>query len=104
MEIAFSIEGGFAAFPGLARPRLIDTSGLPPEEAAEIEELIELVDFFSLPSDLPQRQVFPDAFRYTIAVKHERREHTIRRSDPIEDPDLAKLVSVLRSYPKRLER
>lgn len=104
MEIAFSIEGGFAAFPGLRRPRLIDTSRLPPQEAAELEELIELLDFFNLPSAQPQRQVFPDAFRYTIGVKHERREHTITRSDPIEDPNLAKLVNLLRSYPKRPER
>lgn len=100
MEIEFLTEGGFAAFPALRQPKLIDTALLPSEEAATLEGLIEEIDFFNLPSSLPQQPVYPDAFRYTITVKQDKLQHSIKRSDPIEDPKLAELVNLLRKYTK----
>jgi|HigsolmetaAR202D_1030399.scaffolds.fasta_scaffold00034_23 hypothetical protein len=98
MEIQFLTEGGFAAFPALRRPQQIDTASLPADEAVKLEGLIAAIDFFNLPSELPKQPVYPDAFRYTITVKQGKRQHSIKRSDPLEDPQLAELVNLLRGY------
>ena len=97
------MEGGFAHFPGLSKPVSIDTEQLPEEERAELESLVDGARFFELPSSptLPPRGA-ADYYQYTVTVEAGGRRHTLKWVDPIEDPNLQRLLTVLRAKAKAL--
>ena len=49
MRIQYSVSGGLAYFPGLARPRALDTDTLPPEVASDLIQTVSASGFFALP-------------------------------------------------------
>ncbi len=97
MRVLFKTEGGFANFPGLSEPVIIDTHELPAEEARELKRLIESTNFFELPTSLPTPLQTRDHIEYTISVTAQGRSHTVRLADPIKDPRVGELVSYLRA-------
>ena len=98
MRIRFKTEGGIAYLPGLSRPVTIDTDKLPVEEAKELERLIEAAGFFELPSiSVPPPRGAADYQQYTVSVTAPGRDHTVRLTDPIEDPNVRTLVNRLRA-------
>jgi hypothetical protein len=97
MRVQFKIEGGLAAFPGLSKPRQLDSADLPAAEATRLSQLIDAAHFFGLPAEsrsLPKGAA--DYQQYTITVEDGRRHRTVRLADPIDDPDLQALVDYLR--------
>jgi len=99
MRIDFRIDGGVAAFPGLARPVIIDCAALPPAETARLRELIERARFFALP-ERTSSPVRPDARAYTIAVNDGRQSRTVTVSEPVGDAALRELIATLREHAK----
>lgn len=100
MRIDFQVEGGIAAFPGLAKPVSIDCERLPAEATARLRDLVRQADFFALPrrSAAPAA---PDARRYTIAVDDDGRCGTVTVAEPIADPALRDLVAELRVHARQ---
>ena len=97
MRIQFKVEGGVAYFPGLSKPRVIDSDDLPPAEAEQLRRLVDAVDFSQQPAaarTLPKGAA--DMRQYTITIEEGRRRRTIHLTDPIRDNDLAALVDYLR--------
>ena len=97
MRVRFKTEGGVAHFPGLSEPVTIDSDELPEEEAIELKRRIE-----EAPGE-PLRGA-ADYRRYTVTVEEGGRSHTVRLADPIEDPDLQRLISALDAKAKSLRR
>ena len=96
MRIEFRVDGGLAAFPGLAKPVTIDCSALPKEEAAQLRGLVDRSGFFAL--DAGERQpAVPDARSYRITIDDGRRCHAVTIAEPIVVPALADLVAELRT-------
>ena len=103
MRIEFKMEGGLAHFPGLARPVRIDSEQLSQEELVELENLVEKVRFFELPSrSAPPTQGAADYYTYTVTVEAGGKRHTVRLTDPMEDANLQRLITVLRTRAKAL--
>lgn len=105
MQIQFEMEGGFAAFPGLNQPVMIDTATLPPEEGAALEKLVKGTCFF----DRPERgSIAPpgaaDYRHYTITVHDGGQTHTVRLDEPIDDAALQTLVGQLQAAARRVAR
>jgi hypothetical protein len=101
VRIHFKREGGLAYFPGLSKPVTIDANQLPKEEEQELERLLESAGFFDLPTaPPPQRGGAADAFQYTITVESGGKQHTVRVSDPVENPDLQKLIDFIQTKAK----
>ena len=100
MRIDFQVEGGIAAFPGLAKPVSIDCEQLPAETTARLRELVRQADFFALPRD-SRAPTSPDARRYTIAVDDGKRCGTVTVTEPIQDPALRDLVTELRMHARQ---
>lgn len=101
LRIDFGIEGGLAAFPGLAKPVRIECAELPRAAAGRIEALIAQADFFHRQSPVgaaPAR----DARTYTIGVDDGLRCRTLRLEEPIADGALRELVAELRDHARRL--
>ena len=103
MRIEFKMEGGLAHFPGLARPMCIDSEQLSQEELAELEGLVEKVRFFELPSSSPPpAKGAADYYTYTVTLEAGGRRKTVRLTDPIEDPNLQRLITALRAKARAL--
>jgi len=103
MRIDFRIEGGLAAFPGLAKPVTIHCDALPAGENAQVRELVRRADFFALPGD-DARAPVPDARAYTIAIDDGARRKTVTVHEPIANPALRDLVATLRDKAQAVRR
>jgi hypothetical protein len=101
LRIEFKMEGGFAHFPGLSKPVVIDTDQLSQEESAELEQLVQKARFFDLPGkvNLPRKGA-ADYYQYTITIQMGGEHHTIKLVDPIEDTNLNELIHFLRMKSK----
>jgi hypothetical protein len=91
VTVTVAIDGGPAAFPGLARPFTVDSADLPPEEAAELAKLVEESKFFALPHQ--PGTASPDAQTYTITVGTSARSRTLTLTDPLPNQALRRLVN-----------
>jgi hypothetical protein len=95
VRIDFRVDGGLAAFPGLAAPVTIHCDALPTNERARMHDLVHRADFFVRPAD-DARTRTPDARAYTIAIDDGPRCRTLIVREPIADPALRDLVDALR--------
>ena len=98
MRIQLTTEGGVAHFPGLSQPLTVDTDELTEAEAAELMGLLNAVRFFDLPPMVvPPRTGAADYRQYTLTAEDGGRRHTVRWSDPIQEPDVRALLAALRA-------
>jgi hypothetical protein len=91
------VDGGFAVVPGLAGPFDADTDRLDAGAAESLRRSLDEADFFARPADLDEARSSPgpgaaDLRTYTITATSGDRKHTVRVTDPIPDPALARLV------------
>ncbi len=98
MKLTLEISGGFAAIPGLSRPRTVDTAMLDVVSAAEFESLVNDGAFFTRPSVINTAAMGAADFQtYVVTVHDGVRLHSVRLTDPITDPALAQLVAKLQT-------
>jgi hypothetical protein len=103
MHVTFTMEGGIAYFPGLSQPVAIDSDELPEQEARELERLVEATRFFDRPTTSgPPARGAADYLQYTVTVQVGGRQHTVRLTDPVEDPGFQALLNYLRAKAKAL--
>jgi hypothetical protein len=98
-EARLRIEGGLAHFPGLAKDHSVSFGDLDSLERQQLTILADQADFFdcSPASDTAR----PDARTYTVGLTIDGRSREIRLAEPIRDPAMAKLVSVVRRLSKQ---
>ena len=103
MRIEFKTEGGFAHFPGLSKPVVIETDQLPQEESTELEQLVQKARFFDLPGKVNvPRKGAADYSQYTITIQMGKQSHTIKLVDPVDDTNLNELINFLRKKTKEV--
>lgn len=93
MRIQVRYGGGFAGEEVLLRD--VDTSSLPPEEAARIEEALS-----ALERGEGETEVGADMFEYRIDLQHEGDQRTLRVADvgapdSVSTPALQELLQSL---------
>ena len=79
MRITFKTEGGFAYFPGLAKPFAFDISDLSKKDAKTLQNLINKAEFFDLPTSIGN--VPPgaaDMQQQTLTVEDGSKTHTVK--------------------------
>jgi hypothetical protein len=98
VQIQFKMEGGLAYFPGLSKPITIDSDELPKQESDELKRLVNATHFFDLPTVIGSPAGGAADYRqYTITIKDNGKQHTVRLTDPIEDPNLQALLTYLKT-------
>jgi hypothetical protein len=98
-EARVRIEGGLAHFPGLAKEQTVSFDDLATPQRQELATLADQADFFGC---TPANDTgSPDARTYTVGLTIDGRSREIRVVEPIRDPAMAKLVSVVRRLSKR---
>ncbi|MDZ4765642.1 MAG: protealysin inhibitor emfourin [Chloroflexota bacterium] len=103
MRISLRTDGGFAYFPGLNRPIVIDSETLPNEEQKSLNTLLDQVKFFTLPEVVATPAPgSADIMQYTITIKDGRQRHTVQFVDPIKNEPLQALVEYIQT--KALEK
>ena len=95
MKIEFRMDGGFAVFPGLARPFTIAVDDLPQAEASRLREAIASCRFFERPEPNAASGAAPDMRRYEITVDDGKRSRTLSIPESDGDPDLRSLIALL---------
>lgn len=106
VRIQLSQEGGLAAFPGLARPRSVELSELPAEQAQAIEHGLRDARFHELPASVggggrDSASRGADQRRYTLTVEEGPRRHSVELVEPVEDPRLRELLSLVKRATRR---
>ena len=103
MRVIFQTEGGIAHFPGLSRPVTIESDQLPEREEAELRELMGAARLLDRPAHVGKTtRGAADYRQHTITVEAENRSYTVRLTEPVEDPDLQRLLRFLQGKAKAL--
>lgn len=98
-EARMRIEGGLAHFPGLAKQQTVSFDDLATLERQEITSLADQTNFFDCAASNDTAR--PDGRTYTVGLTIDGRSRELRLAEPIRDPVMAKLVSVVRRLSKR---
>lgn len=103
MQVTFQSEGGVAHFPGLSRPMTMTSDQMAAQQAAELRGLVEAARFFDLPAQMGEPAPGAADYRqYTITVEMDDQHHTVRLVEPVEDPDLQRLLRFLQEHAKAM--
>jgi hypothetical protein len=90
MRIQFERSGGFA---GITRKASVDTSRLPPAEKAQLESLVNAVDFDRIPPPKPGPSA--DRFQYRLTISDGARRKTASFADGQVTPQMRPLLDRL---------
>lgn len=74
MQISFERSGGFIGTPIAAT---LDTAIMSPDQASQLQRLVEAADFFRLPTTMLPPSSQPDRFHYTVTIQDGDRHHTV---------------------------
>jgi hypothetical protein len=87
---------GIGFFPGLAKPVLIEADRLGEADAQALTALITAARIFEKPvQEAAPAPRTADARQYAITVEQGGQRRTIQVAEPIDDPDLRRLVHFL---------
>jgi hypothetical protein len=92
MKIKVTRSGGFAGIT--ENVASVDTAGLKPAQAKQVEELISSLDFFKLPGAVAGEAVGADYQQYEISVSRGAEKHQVKFLDD-ESPQTAKLKQLV---------
>jgi hypothetical protein len=95
MKIYFEQSGGLA---GIANNNIsIDSDSLDPEEASELQRLVDNSNFFDLPSEPTAPLRGADYLEYKITIEtNDNKKHSIKTTDLTLPPNVAPLIRYLR--------
>ena len=100
-RIKFERTGGFAGIRFAADFELDD---LPKDQALQILELLDEMDFDELPEQIPGNPQVADGFNYSITVVTEKREQTVTTSDTSAPQKMEPLLEILTQIAKQQAR
>ena len=89
MRVHFERSGGVAGFRLAAT---IDTETLPPDQARELEALVDAAGFFDLPEVMAGPAEAADQFQYRLTVEAGPRSHTVTVSESAAPASLRPLL------------
>ena len=100
-RIKFERTGGFAGIRFAADFELDD---LPKDQALQILELLDEMDFDELPEQIPGNPQVADGFNYSITVVTEKRQQTVTTSDTSAPQKMEPLLEILTQIAKQQAR
>lgn len=92
MRIDFTRTGGFA---GIQLTTSVETTQLPPDQAATLDKLISDAGFFDLPERLMPAKPGPDRFEYQVTLTSAQQTHTVVVNDAAAPATLKPLLNYL---------
>ena len=100
-RIQFERTGGFAGIRFAADFELDD---LPKEQAHQILDLLDDMDFDELPEKILGKEPVADGFNYSVTVVTEKRKQTVITSDASAPQKMEPLLEILTQIAKQRAR
>jgi hypothetical protein len=100
-RIQFERTGGFAGIRFAADFELDD---LPKDQAHQIIELLDDLDFDELPEQILGNSQVADGFMYSITLVTEKRKHTVTTSESAAPKKMEPLLEILTQIAKQQAR
>jgi hypothetical protein len=97
MTISFVRTGGFA---GLRLAATVDSATLSPEEAAQLQTLVDDAKFFTLPANVKGKTPGADRFQYAITIETPGQRHSVTVEESAASPELLRLLGWLTTAAK----
>lgn len=98
MRVRFERSGGFT---GRKLQASLDLQSLSPEDARQLQELLECSRFFELPSKLETSRPGADRFTYRVTVETENGARTIEASEGAVPAGMRPLIDWLTRFGRR---
>lgn len=97
MRIELKREGGLAFFPGLARPRTVDLTALPPATAEALQREVREARFFEQPATVGGGPTAgADRTSYAVTIEDDGgKRHSVRLVEPVTEPHLRSLLELI---------
>jgi hypothetical protein len=94
MNIYFEQSGGLT---GIDNSISLNSDSLDPQEASELQHLVDDANFFNLPSDPAAPRIGADYLEYKITIEtNENKKHSIKTTDLTMSANVAPLIRYLR--------
>ena len=100
-RIKFERTGGFA---GVRFAADIELDEMPKEQAEEILELLDDMDFDELPKHLTGRSNVADGFNYSITVESDKGDHTVTVDESAIPKKMEPLLEMLTKIARQQAR
>ncbi len=97
MRIELSIDGGFAAIPGLAKPIVLDTVAATMTSDGELEKLVGAALAEKAQRPTLRAAPLPDARHYRITVIRDGNKQELSADDPTLPPAFAALMEYVQA-------
>jgi hypothetical protein len=98
LRVELTVDGGFAAIPGLAAPLRLDGAGLSDSQCARLRQLVEAsLREPSVPAPAHAR----DARRYRVTIERDGEQCAIEASDAAMPAACGELIEFLKTNGKR---
>jgi hypothetical protein len=101
MRIELSIDGGFACFPGLAKPMVVDATQLHAADAAELQRLCDAALAAAKQAATSPPATLYDARRYHLTIDIDGVQHQVSAADPVSPPAVADLIAFVTNVGRR---
>lgn len=94
MRLILTCSGGFTG-PAGAQTRTVDLAQLPPEQASQLQQLLQASDFFALPPTLVKPAPQSWDFKYRLEVDDGGQAHCVSYHLDEASPPLKELTEKL---------
>jgi len=100
-SVKFERTGGFA---GIRLAADLELDEMPEDQAREILELLDDMDFDELPEKILSDHQVADGFTYSITVESEKGGHTVMTDDTSAPEKLGRLFEILTQMARKQAR
>ena len=100
-RIKFERTGGFA---GIRLAADIELDEMPKDQAEQILELLDDMDFDELPENLTGKSNVADGFNYCITIESDKREHTVTAAESAISGKMESLLELLTKIARQQAR
>jgi hypothetical protein len=101
MRVELKISGGFAQFPGLARPLVLQASALSDDAAARLRGLCKAATAEAARHRIAPAESIPDGRAYRLTIADEAGTREIACADPLAEGPLTELIEFVREHGTR---
>jgi hypothetical protein len=101
MLIELYVEGGFGAFPGLAKPIKLDSASLSPDLDAELQRRLAAAEAEAQQRKSGKSVGVPDGRRYRLVVHVDMQHRQIDAADPTVPPAFVALMEFVKANGRR---
>jgi hypothetical protein len=101
MRIELSIDGGFAAIPGLAKPIVLDPANVSSDHGAQLQQLVNAALTENARGESVKAVRVPDARHYRISIQRDGERHELEADDPVVPPAFDALMDFVKANGQR---